>query len=240
MGRSTKIDLDKELKECSKCQKMLAFSEFHEDNHGNGGLKSACRVCLSKSDNPKRKSEIHTKIDLDKDLKECSECKKMLAFSEFSPLVNGKGGLNSRCRPCANTEGKKSKNKHKAKNKKKRAHRILTDPNYRLAIILRHRLNTALKRNFKSGSAVDALGCSVEYFKKYLEERFYDRDNGETMTWEKHGKYGFHIDHIKPLSSFDLTDRAQLLEACHYTNQQPLWAEHNLAKGAKETWHLNR
>jgi hypothetical protein len=48
------------------------------------------------------------------------------------------------------------------------------------------------------------------------------------MTWDNWTTDGWHIDHIKPLaSSFDLTDRKQFLEACHYTNLQPLWAKDN-------------
>ena len=41
------------------------------------------------------------------------------------------------------------------------------------------------------------------------------------------------IDHIKPLASFDLTNREQFLEACNYKNLQPLWAKENLSKGSK-------
>lgn len=51
------------------------------------------------------------------------------------------------------------------------------------------------------------------------------------MTWENHGKYGWHIDHIKPLVSFDLTERKQFLEAVHFSNLQPLWSGDNLRKG---------
>jgi hypothetical protein len=50
------------------------------------------------------------------------------------------------------------------------------------------------------------------------------------MTWENWSVNGWHIDHIKPLSSFDLTDTEQLKEACSYNNLQPLWAKDNLKK----------
>ena len=53
------------------------------------------------------------------------------------------------------------------------------------------------------------------------------------MTWDNYGYYGWHIDHITPLASFDLTNRQQLLEACHYTNLQPMWAKDNMTKSDK-------
>jgi len=106
--------------------------------------------------------------------------------------------------------------------------RLETDIQYKLKCNLRIRLNTALKNNYKSGSAVRDLGCSIESFKAYLESKF---QSG--MTWDNYGMYGWHIDHIKPLFSFDLSDRNQFLEACHYTNLQPLWAQDNLTKSNK-------
>ena len=80
--------------------------------------------------------------------------------------------------------------------------------------------------NKKNGSAVKDLGCSLEQLKRHLEDQFISG-----MVWENYGKW--HIDHIKPLVSFDLTDRKQLIDACHYTNLQPLWVEDNLRKGSK-------
>ena len=61
--------------------------------------------------------------------------------------------------------------------------------------------------------------------KEHIEKQFVDG-----MSWDNWALDGWHIDHIKPLASFDLTDRQQLLEACHYTNLQPLWAKDYLSK----------
>lgn len=106
--------------------------------------------------------------------------------------------------------------------------KLKTDPEFKFKLNLRTRLRNALKGNYKSGSAVKDLGCSINELKSYLESKFQPG-----MSWDNHGIHGWHIDHIKPLSSFDLTDRKQMLEACHYTNLQPLWAKDNLAKGDK-------
>lgn len=44
------------------------------------------------------------------------------------------------------------------------------------------------------------------------------------MTWENHKHCGWHLDHIIPCSSFDLSDPEQQNKCFHYTNLQPLWA----------------
>lgn len=135
-------------------------------------------------------------------------------------------------------------NKHKAKNycinNKDRILRrsnlkYKTDIKHKLRVLLRSRLNKALNRNYKSGSAVRDLGCTVEELKSYLESKFLPG-----MTWDNYGLYGWHIDHIKPLASFDLSDRKQMLEACHYTNLQPLWANDNLSKNDKLNWCISQ
>ena len=101
-------------------------------------------------------------------------------------------------------------------------------PQRRLAVNLRTRMWKAVKRNQRAGSVVRDLGCTINELKAHLESKFQ-----QGMTWGNWAFDGWHIDHIKPLASFDLTDREQFKEACHYTNLQPLWAEENLSKGAK-------
>ena len=112
--------------------------------------------------------------------------------------------------------------------------KYITDPSYKISRNLRLRLREALKGNCKIGSATEDLGCSIEELKFHLEKQFYNNpETNEEMNWENYGFYGWHIDHIIPLSSFDLTDRKQFIKACHYNNLQPLWAKENLSKGAK-------
>jgi hypothetical protein len=102
----------------------------------------------------------------------------------------------------------------------------------RLEHRLRGRVYGAIKSK-KAGSAVRDLGCSLEELRRYLELKFQPG-----MTWWNWGMDGWHIDHIEPLCNFDLTDRNQFLEACHYTNLQPLWAQDNLKKGRAELKQL--
>ena len=122
--------------------------------------------------------------------------------------------------------GIKNKDRLNRKNREKRKN----DIQFKLKCVLRKRLSDCVRNNRKNGSAIKDLGCSMEELKQYLESKFQPG-----MSWDNYGYYGWHIDHIKPLASFDLTDRNQLLEACHYTNLQPLWAIDNLIKGNKIT-----
>ena len=105
--------------------------------------------------------------------------------------------------------------------------------NGRIAKNLRSRLYVSIKNSYKIGSAVKDINCSIDELKQYLEEQFYPcLKTGEQMTWDNWTRDGWHIDHIKPLSSFDLTNREQFLQACHYTNLQPLWYYENYKKGS--------
>ena len=101
-----------------------------------------------------------------------------------------------------------------------------TDIQYRISQALRVRLRLALKGKKKDKRITDLLGCSILFLKDYLQSKFKDG-----MSWENHGEW--HIDHIIPISSFDLTKESELKLACNYRNLQPLWAKENIEKGCK-------
>jgi hypothetical protein len=108
----------------------------------------------------------------------------------------------------------------------RRKERYSSDVAFKIKVLLRTRLNLAIKNRSKKGSAVSLLGCSINEFILYFEEKF-----KVGMDWSNWGEW--HIDHIIPLALFDLGSIEQLQKACHYSNLQPLWAVENLGKGAR-------
>ncbi len=103
----------------------------------------------------------------------------------------------------------------------------------RLIARLRHRFIVCIKRKKFSSSVTELVGSNIEILMKRLESMFYNRNDGEVMNWNNYGPYGWHIDHIIPLSSYNIEDLEELKKAFHYTNLQPLWMEDNLSKSNK-------
>ena len=102
-----------------------------------------------------------------------------------------------------------------------------------------HGLRCRLKKLFKgwkSVSAVRDLGCTVEEAMSYWQSL--PTWNSE-WTWADQGKL-FHMDHIKSLALFDLTDSGQLLIAVHYTNIQPLSIEEHRVKTVLDVNRMRR
>jgi hypothetical protein len=106
--------------------------------------------------------------------------------------------------------------------------KLVEDVQYRITHMIRIRIREALKCKsiVKTESVSECLGCSFSELKKWLESQFV-----HGMSWNNYGQW--HIDHVKPLALFDLSNPVQFRDACHYTNLQPLWAIDNLKKGTR-------
>ena len=76
----------------------------------------------------------------------------------------------------------------------------------------------------KEKNTIELLGYSPINLKENIESKFV---NG--MSWENYGEW--HIDHIKPISSFDKNETPNVINSLD--NLQPLWAFENLSKGSK-------
>ena len=116
-------------------------------------------------------------------------------------------------------------------NNKKRKY----DVGFRVLNNLRNRIWKSLNGINKSKRTIKLIGCSIKKLKKHLENKFADN-----ISWDNYGagcngkgKVEWHIDHIKPCASFDLSKPEEQSKCFHYSNLQPLWAADNLHKSAK-------
>ena len=96
---------------------------------------------------------------------------------------------------------------------------------YKLKEYLRKRLWQVLQGNSKSDHTEKLFGCTASFLKMWLELQFKDG-----MSWNNWSYKGWHVDHIRPCSSFDLKLSEHQQACCHFTNLQPLWAKDNLKK----------
>ena len=192
------------MKTCSSCVINKELSDFYVNHRVKGGYSYLCKQCQSlKSKIYKAKNK--DKISLNKRKWYDSNKAEVLQY-QASYYENNKKHIISRV-------------------VKYRKNRLKTDISFKLQKNLRHRLAKLLKQQ-SSKIAIEFLGCSLSEFKTHLESKF-----KIGMTWDNYGQW--HIDHITPLSSFDLSDSQQLKQACDFTNMQPLWAKDNRSKSDK-------
>jgi hypothetical protein len=114
--------------------------------------------------------------------------------------------------------------KHKEQRRMYIKNKRKINSNFKIRCNLAIRIWDALKKNVKSKSTMKLLDCSIEQLKSHLESKF-----TKGMSFDNYGKW--HIDHIRPCASFDLSKPEEQLKCFHYTNLQPLWAKDNLRKG---------
>lgn len=118
---------------------------------------------------------------------------------------------------------------HREKVRLRKIHRRKNDVNYMLRCKLRTRIFLAIRGYEKAAGTCELLGASLDIVRKHIESLW-----KPGMTWSNWTRDGWHVDHIKPCASFDLTDPEQQKQCFNYTNLQPLWWRENLSKGPNE------
>lgn len=206
-----------------------------------------------------QKEENYQKI-LKIGYKKCIKCGEIKDLSRFSKSKRRKDGFVNVCKDCVNKRRnkkyminknnksymdkiKKRKRKYFENNKEKvnkqqreYYHNKFKHTN-KHQFVWRQILSTTLRRmnKQKENKTIELLGYSAIDLKKHIENLFLPE-----MSWENYGTE-WHIDHIKPVSSFDEDTPVSIV--CALDNLQPLWAttreidgiiyEGNLNKGKK-------
>lgn len=102
-----------------------------------------------------------------------------------------------------------------------------TNPAFKMAHVFRCRLGKVMKGLIKSGNTFTLMGCTADQFKSWLEFNFTDG-----MTFENHGTL-WHIDHVIPCCTFNLSDPEHQMQCFHWSNMKPMLARDNCSKSGR-------
>jgi len=217
----------KDYKFCGICKQEKHISEFHKNGYSKNGtavFHPNCRICRTKVICIKSKN-------LSQEGKNRRNLLTRMRYKNLS--IEEKKEHNRRKYKWIKEHPERRKiiyKKWQQKNMDKLCdymrEKRKSDPNFRIKERLRARIRAVLKRKTKSMTTVELMGCPIEFLRKHIESQF-----TPNMSWINTEKW--HIDHIRPCASFDLSDPEQQKICFHYTNLQPLWAKDNMAKWAK-------
>lgn len=215
-----------ETKICSKCKEEKLICYFGSHKITKDGKRSSCKECENKKIKEWRNKNPE---------KVKSQKQRYLKKYPQKNLDRGKiYRENNSEKEKERSDKWREKNPkfsslYYQKNKDKINYNILlkkkNNPIFKLKTHYRTKLNKILGSK-KDGKTFNIIGCTPQFLKEHLENQFTDG-----MNWDNHGLFGWHIDHIIPLSSAKTEE--ELYKLCHYSNLQPLWAEDNLRKSNK-------
>jgi len=216
--RPTKIIAREGYKYCSKCKSEKLKSEFGKHTRSKDGLRYECKQCRHDShvSTAKPKAKFGYKF--------CFGCKKEKTFKCF-----GKKGdrLRSRCKEC---ESKIMHNKRKE------------NIDYKINGNMAKTIRISIHSDKHGMHWEDLVSYKINDLKKHLENGWTDG-----MSWDNYGEpngpnSGWHIDHIKPVSSFIITSyECEDFKKCWaLENLQPLWATTRIINGIEYLGNLNK
>lgn len=208
-------------KKCSKCKVLKSVENFGKLTNSIDGLRYDCNDCRKEY---RAKSSSHIK---EKNNNYYKNNKNILLEKNKEYREQNKEIINQQRKEYRNREEIKNHIKMKQKEylpirKERIKERRKTDLNFKLSEILRSKVHKILKNHKTSYSKY--LGCDLDWLKLWLEFRF---DNN--MNWKNFGS-NWHIDHILPISKFNLKNENELKICFHWTNLQPLPALENQQK----------
>jgi hypothetical protein len=209
----------KQTKICATCKIPKATSEFDFLSKKSHLYRSDCRICALER---RKQYYILNKADIKIKHKEYQKTPKSKEAKKKYYLDN-RDEILAKIKKLHNDPERRAR--YNAARKIYRKKKMATDPIYRIKESLRKRVAKVLKGNPKSNSTFKFLGCTIPEFMNHLESQF-----KPGMTWDNYGLYGWHRDHIRPCSSFDLSKPDEQAKCFHYTNFQPLWATTDIAR----------
>jgi hypothetical protein len=231
IGICSKCNQEKELVRKYICQKCKNDREQERRRNLSDEKKEEMRLKERQRYEKKKTNIVDVVVD-EKKTKVCTVCNQEKSLSEFY-VAKCKGKIRAECKECASKWRKDNYQKNKkAVNTQVTKYQIAkmkVDPIFKITRYMRSRISSAFRSQDKKKSerTMKYVDCTKSFLKEWLESQF-----TEEMTHENYGSY-WHIDHVKPCSSFDLSKEDEIAECFNGRNLQPLKGEENLSKSNK-------
>tara|TARA_R110000824_G_C15024032_1_gene658691 strand:+ start:61 stop:789 length:729 start_codon:yes stop_codon:yes gene_type:complete len=230
-----------EKKECTGCHEMLPMNNYFLDR---GKKISKCKKCKAKLN--KAWQDKHAEEQTQKRKENWANLSKLEKIEKQEKIDFWKKNTETGRKHVKRRLLAGQKRYYEIKNdpvarslylekeRKYETERRKNNPQFRLKQNLSRRVRGALTK-FKTRKNISTLELTginnIQFLMHYIAKQFKPDSDGVPMTWDNYGEW--HIDHIKPCSSFDLTCLSEQKICFHYTNLQPLWAIDNLVKQNK-------
>lgn len=237
-------------KVCSICKINKSINNFGNDKKSKDNKNACCKQCRSKQTkiyrekykdkikieqaNIYKKNRIQRLIYAKNRNKQISqsikEYRKLYYEKNRKLLINKSKLYYDNNKDLISAKAKVYREKNVKKISSRHMNRYRFEPIYRFKHCCRNRINKAIKGfGQKSKKTLDLLGVKEwKNFIEHIENQFY-KDN--RINWSNYGEW--HIDHIIPCASFDLSNEEEQKKCFHYTNLQPMWGIDNIKKGKK-------
>lgn len=175
--------------------------------------------CRSRALSELSKRKAASKLEQKKLTFKCAHCGSSKIPDDFRSQTKY---CSSKCKNSTHRATPEAMEKQRIRNQRKK-----NNIQWRLAHRFRNYTKASLCKVRFGNSVIPLLGCSVSFFRQWLEARFLPG-----MTWENYGSE-WHVDHIVPIAEFDLTKKKDARQCFNFSNMRPLWKADNLAKGRK-------
>jgi hypothetical protein len=162
--------------------------------------------------------------------KNCPKCNTIKPIDNFYKCKSSKDGIYNICKNCELERKKIYYQENKEKIYEYERKKYHSDETVRIKKLLRRRFLASLKAQSteKCKSIIELSDCNLDFFKKWIEYQYKEITNNE-INWEDFKK-NYHMDHLLPCSSFDLTNIEEQKKCFHWKNIQILTKENNLKK----------
>jgi len=201
------------MKLCPDCNEIKSKSEYYR-NH------SPCKVCFCKrtkqyyTDNRERMNAWHREY--------------RRRNPEMTIAIRKKHYYLNR-EKCIEISKNYTRNNNEKVREAERA-RLLKNPKHRISKSMAKAIRASMLGKIHGSMWETYVGYGVNDLKERLESMFV-----EGMSWDNYGFYGWHIDHIMPLASFNYSsvDDEDFKKCWSLENLQPSWAIDKIRKGCK-------